>query len=72
VAQVFRREFRAGGAAAAAALATVHVFGLLARAPLVRLCSTAVAIIRNSRLDIGFTVESCLGDRRLNQATVAA
>ena len=41
---------------------------MLADLPLVSLCTTAYVIIRNPRLDLGFTVESSLGYWRLNQA----
>jgi hypothetical protein len=45
---------------------------MLTDLPLVSLCTTAYAVIRNPRLDIGFEVVSSLGYWRLNQAKFLA
>jgi peptide/nickel transport system substrate-binding protein len=45
---------------------------MLTDLPLISICNTAYAIIRNPRLDIGFKVNSSLGYWRLNQAKFVA
>jgi peptide/nickel transport system substrate-binding protein len=45
---------------------------ILTDLPLISLCTTAFAVIRNPRLDIGFKVESSLGYWRLDQARFVA